>query len=852
MLNEMGGAGAAQGLSWSWELDFAALLECLTGPGPHDPPGSRLGAAPSGAGRSSGIAGAGSAGPARSGAPGRGAPHDAGPGCGEGARGAVPADPGDPAVPVPGDPGDLGVPGDRVPAGALAGRLAGRLAPGPDLAAWLSLVPAGELGDADLAATAGGWRRLASWAASRELAAVAQIASRAAARDQDIGTGEDGRPARVPASAAAEVALELAMSRYGAAGWADLAVELGWRLAAAGAALESGDIDVYRARLIAEATGPLSDEAARAVQDKVLPAAGRQTPGMLRAALRRAVLTADPEGAEQRRKESERQAKVVLYPDEDHTATLAGQRLPVLHAAAAMARIKAMARAWKASGAAGGIDLLSAKIYLGLLLGTLPLIPPPEGAPPGNPPGNPGDDPRDPGGSPGSDGGHGDRGDGPGARAGAGQDPRSARPPGSEPPGRNRPPSAGTPGDDSSRRIPSGGSPPDGSPDANAPDGNGPGDDPPRRSPPDRSPEGNGLPGGGMPRDEVPPPGDQDAPRDEEDYPCAHDSPAGNDRDDDNGGEGGWQEYGPPPGWPALPVIPPPPARPATGDAGPVPGLLDVTLPWPVLAGASQAGCEAAQKSGRIVETAHELGINEDLQPVLPISIGADETTLLELTGAYQVFANAGQQSPPYAVEAVVDAKGHQIFQHEEVDNAVINPAVAYLITGALKAVIRYGTGASSGRLGLDFPAAGKTGTTQDFHDAYFIGYTPEIVCGVWVGFDTPQNLGSTGAQAALPAWVQFMKDAAPADPQDFPEPSGITMEARKNGHILPLHWFMIFSIVAPAGVVAIRPAKRLQAQKSAKARRISSPQNINAASPSSHAPPRQDPVRWEAPLDTR
>ena len=188
----------------------------------------------------------------------------------------------------------------------------------------------GVIGDAaDLAATAGGWRRLASWAASRELAAVAQIASRAAARDQDIGTGEDGRPARVPASAAAEVALELTMSRYGAAGWADLAVELGWRLAATGAALESGDIDVYRARLIAEATGPLSDEAARAVEEKVLPAAGRQTPGMLRAALRRAVLTADPKGAEERRKESERQAKVVLYPDEDHTATLAGQPAPL-------------------------------------------------------------------------------------------------------------------------------------------------------------------------------------------------------------------------------------------------------------------------------------------------------------------------------------------------------------------------------------------------------------------------------------------------------------------------------------------------------------------------------------------
>ena len=177
-----------------------------------------------------------------------------------------------------------------------------------------------------------------------------------------------------------------------------------------------------------------------------------------------------------------------------------------------------------------------------------------------------------------------------------------------------------------------------------------------------------------------------------------------------------------------------------------------------------------------IVKTAHEMGIHEDLQAYLPISIGADETTLLELTSAYQVFATEGEQSPPYAVEAVVDAKGHQIYQHEDESNRIIRPAVAYLITGALKAVLRYGTGASAGRLGIDFPAAGKTGTTQDYKDAYFIGYTPAIVCGVWVGFDVPESLGLTGAQAALPAWVQFMQDAAPADPEDFPEPSGITM----------------------------------------------------------------------------
>jgi hypothetical protein len=160
------------------------------------------------------------------------------------------------------------------------------------------------------------------------------------------------------------------MSQYGASWWTDLAVTLGWRLAATGEALDSGVIDLPRARLIAEATGALSDEA------------GEKTTGMLRAALRHAVIAADPQGAEERCKDAERRAKVVLYPDEENTATLAGQRFPTVHAAAAMARIRAMARALKASGAGGGMDLLCAQVYVGLLPGTLPLIPPAKGAPP--------------------------------------------------------------------------------------------------------------------------------------------------------------------------------------------------------------------------------------------------------------------------------------------------------------------------------------------------------------------------------------------------------------------------------------------------------------------------------------
>ena len=347
-----GGAGAPQGLAWSGALDFDALTRCTGGPGSPD-------------------AGTG-------GSPGGGSGDG---GDEEAAQQAVLDD-----VAEHGS--------ERIPAGALAGQMAGHLPPGPDAAAWLAVTPVAEMKDHDLAAAAGSWRRIAPWAQAQELAAVARIASRAAAREKDTGTGADGRPARIPATATAGVSLELTMSQSGASWWTGLAVDLAWRLAATGAALAAGKIDLSRARLIAEATRTLSDEAARVVEGEVLPAAGDKTTGALRAVLRREVIVADPEGAERRRKETGRQAKVSLYPDEETTATLADQRLPAVHAAAAMARITAMARAWKASGAGGPVGLLRAKAYLGLLLGTMPQIPPAEGAPPGDRPDDaPGDRP---------------------------------------------------------------------------------------------------------------------------------------------------------------------------------------------------------------------------------------------------------------------------------------------------------------------------------------------------------------------------------------------------------------------------------------------------------------------------
>ena len=196
------------------------------------------------------------------------------------------------------------------------------------------------------------------------------MTTRAAARDSSVPVETDGRPASVSPEAAAEVGLALTMSQFGAALWADLALNLRWRLPGTLAALSEGRIDLSRVRLIAELTSVLSDDDARTVEERVLERAGQQTPGQLRAALRRAVITVDPAAAERRREEAERRARVGLYADQEGTATISGHNLPGVQACAAMARITALAQAMKAAGADGGIDMLRAQVLIGLLLNT--------------------------------------------------------------------------------------------------------------------------------------------------------------------------------------------------------------------------------------------------------------------------------------------------------------------------------------------------------------------------------------------------------------------------------------------------------------------------------------------------
>jgi len=592
------GQEGLQGLSWSWDLDFEALLAAINEPAPWNSPpreaaesahradasvaaeeGAQAGPSSSAptADRPASTAGADGVPAASDSAASDSAASDSAvsdglasgdAGVGEGA-GAAGADLGE-ADPAEADQAELmeAIEAGRareLPLAVIAGRIAESLPTGPDLAGWLAVGPVSQLEDGALAGVAASYRRMAAWAQAGELAAVAEMASRSAAADDKIGVDAGGRPARMPDEACAQVALALTMSQCGASWWTDLGITLTWRLAATGTALRAGEIDLPRARLIAEATALLSDDVARAVEARVLSAAGHQTTAQLRAALRRAVIAADPEGAERRRQEAERRAKVSLYPDEEGTASLAGYSLPGTRAAAAMARISALARAMKASGASGGIDLLRAQVFLGLLLGTLPYIPPAPDSP------SDGSCPDGPDSGPGS-GGTGSGGsspDGPrsdDSRAGDPRisDPRTGCSSGGQPDGPSARPATGRAGDSRGPANDAGLA------------GRGPGGE--GADEPD-----SGDRGIDQEADDPGPSGPSP------DYDCGLDNepPSGiglhsSDDDDD-----GWSDLRPAPAWPEVTAFlrPAPPAmgglQPSSG------GLLDLTLPWTALAGDS-------------------------------------------------------------------------------------------------------------------------------------------------------------------------------------------------------------------------------------------------------------------------
>jgi penicillin-binding protein 1A len=173
-----------------------------------------------------------------------------------------------------------------------------------------------------------------------------------------------------------------------------------------------------------------------------------------------------------------------------------------------------------------------------------------------------------------------------------------------------------------------------------------------------------------------------------------------------------------------------------------------------------------------VIDYAERFGVTSKLPPYLPVALGSAEITLMEQTSAYSVFPNDGVRVTPRYITRVTDYEGRVLEEDFPEVRDVITERTARVMTGMLRAVVLHGTGIAAAK--LPFPVAGKTGTTNDFTDAWFVGFTPTMTCGVWVGYDEKKSLGSkeTGAHAALPIWINFMGQALSGkDVGDFQPP---------------------------------------------------------------------------------
>lgn len=177
----------------------------------------------------------------------------------------------------------------------------------------------------------------------------------------------------------------------------------------------------------------------------------------------------------------------------------------------------------------------------------------------------------------------------------------------------------------------------------------------------------------------------------------------------------------------------------------------------------------------KIIATLRRFGIKTPLEPVPSLALGAFGVTPLQLADAYATLDNGGQRPFLLSLKDVVSASG-QVEQRRNVNLvSVTTPAKAFLITDLLEGVIKHGTGRNLKYQGIDFPCAGKTGTTNDWRDSWFAGYTTDLVAVVWVGFDNNQPTGLTGARGAATIWARFMNRVQPwINPQPFKVPPGI------------------------------------------------------------------------------
>jgi membrane carboxypeptidase/penicillin-binding protein len=177
----------------------------------------------------------------------------------------------------------------------------------------------------------------------------------------------------------------------------------------------------------------------------------------------------------------------------------------------------------------------------------------------------------------------------------------------------------------------------------------------------------------------------------------------------------------------------------------------------------------------RVTEVARAMGITSHLAPVPSLALGTSEVTLLEITAAFAGLANLGVPSPPTTLQADPPAGAFQWPGPHPAPPRAVSAEAAFLVTNLLRGVMQEGTGRSSARYGLSEITAGKTGSSDGLRDAWFVGYTPDLVVGVWVGRDDGTSIRMTGAQAALPIWAEVMQGAVQrVPPRPFMPPPGV------------------------------------------------------------------------------
>ena len=189
----------------------------------------------------------------------------------------------------------------------------------------------------------------------------------------------------------------------------------------------------------------------------------------------------------------------------------------------------------------------------------------------------------------------------------------------------------------------------------------------------------------------------------------------------------------------------------------------------------NRAAAQLLQQVGYSQATyyAQRMGIESRLPAVASLALGTGDVTLMELTSAYGVFANQGVAIAPHLIVRVEDHEGNAIWEEARGGHAAVTPATAYLMSSMLADVITSGTASTARAAGFKLPAAGKTGTTDDYTDAWFVGYTPHLVTGVWFGMDKPAPIMNRGfaSVVAVPAWAEFMKTATAQDRPDWFQP---------------------------------------------------------------------------------